>query len=75
MRLFYIRSAGKCDARRYAEQYGIKQLSAPCSKFVGEFDGICEKPDEYYYYGYYFLTRRVHQIIGEAMAQQLMGNE
>jgi len=61
--------------RSNPDQYGLTQLSSPCTGLAPDFDGICEKPDEYYYYGYYFLTRRVHQIMGEAMAEQLMGNE
>ena len=57
--------------RSNPEQYGLTQLDEPCTKFVESYDGLCDKPDEYYYYGYYFLTRRVHQIMGEAMADRL----
>ncbi len=57
--------------RSNPEQYGLTQLDEPCTKFAEDFDESCASPDEYYYYGYYFLTSRVHQIMGEAMADQL----
>ncbi len=55
------------------EQYGFKELSKACT-FWGSEAGpgeICANPDEYYFWGYYYLTHHVHQILGEAMAAQL----
>ncbi len=54
-----------------AEQYGLTNLSDPCTEQPFGAGQICAKPDEYYYWGYSYLTARVHQIMGEAMAEQL----
>jgi hypothetical protein len=32
---------------------------------------ICENPDEYYYWGYYYLSGAVHKAMGEMMAEQV----
>jgi hypothetical protein len=59
--------------RSNPEQYGFKELTKLCT-FWGSESGpgeICANPDEYYYWGYYYLTHHVHQILGEAMAAQV----
>jgi len=57
--------------RNNPEKYGLTNLTDTCTQLPESVGVICEKPDEYYYWGYYYLTRRIHQIIGEAMASQL----
>jgi len=52
-------------------QYGLTNLTDPCTNQPESSDYICENPDGYYYWGYVHLTRRTHQIMGEAMADQL----
>jgi phospholipase/lecithinase/hemolysin len=54
------------------EKYGFTEITDPC--LVGTYDTnntLCESPDEYYFWGRMQITRRVHQIMGEAMAEQL----
>ncbi len=54
-------------------KYGITTLTPPCTQ-LGLATGsaeICDNPDEYYFWGYYYPTRVVHQIIGEAMVEQV----
>jgi cholinesterase len=53
--------------QRNASQYGITNLIDPC---VSE-KGVCVKPDEYYWWTGIYLTRRVHQLLGQAMAEQI----
>ncbi len=59
--------------RSNPEQYGFTQLVTPCTNWGLEMypSEICANPDEYYYWGHYYLTGHVHQILGEAMAEQL----
>ena len=57
----------------HPENYGITNLTEPCTH-LGSGDGvtdICTNPDAYYYWGYFYPTRHVHEILGEAMAEQL----
>jgi phospholipase/lecithinase/hemolysin len=53
------------------ENYGLTNLTDSCSLFPHGVGPACAKPDEYYYWGPYYLTRVVNKIIGEAMAEQL----
>jgi phospholipase/lecithinase/hemolysin len=54
------------------EQYGFTELVRPCTQLPIDYSAeICANPDEYYYWGYYYLTHHVHQILGEAMAKQV----
>lgn len=55
------------------EKYGFKDLVYPCTQLGLEFQTTepCENPDEYYYYGMFYLTGHVHEILGEAMAAQV----
>ena len=53
------------------EKYGLTNLTDACTQLPESIGEICPKPDEYYYWGYYYLTGRIHQILGEAMADQL----
>lgn len=66
-------SAAEERMRSNPKKYGFKQLVTPCTNWGSEMypTEICENPDEYYYWGYYYLTHHVHQILGEAMAEQL----
>jgi outer membrane lipase/esterase len=53
------------------DQFGLTQLEDPCTQLPMDPGEICENPDQYYYWGLYYLTRVVHRIMGEAMAEQL----
>jgi outer membrane lipase/esterase len=53
------------------DQFGLTQLEDPCTQLPMDPGETCENPDQYYYWGYYYLTRVVHRIMGEAMAEQL----
>jgi len=66
-------SAAEERIRNNPEQYGFTQLEIPCTRWGLEFypSEICENPDEYYYWGYYYLSGAVHKAIGEAMAEQV----
>jgi len=58
--------------RSNPETYGLTSLVDPCTQLPMDDSGeICATPDEYYYWSYYTFTRRVHQILGEAMAEQV----
>jgi phospholipase/lecithinase/hemolysin len=58
--------------RSNPDQYGITHLQGPCTYLpMDDSAEICDNPDEYYYWGYYYLTHHVHQILGEAMASQV----
>ena len=56
--------------RDNADQYGLTNLTEPCIVFP-KYE-TCKSPDEYYFWDDYHPTSRVHQIIGEAMADDLM---
>jgi len=49
------------------QMYGLKNLADPC---MADLDSTtaCNSPDEYFFWDPVHLTRRVHQIVGEAMA-------
>jgi phospholipase/lecithinase/hemolysin len=53
------------------DQFGLTQLEDPYTQLPMDPGEICENPDQYYYWGYYYLTRVVHRIMGEAMAEQV----
>jgi phospholipase/lecithinase/hemolysin len=57
--------------RNNPEKYGLTNLTGTCTQLPESIGDICTKPDEYYFWGDYYLTRRIHQILGEAMADQL----
>jgi phospholipase/lecithinase/hemolysin len=57
--------------RSNPDQFGLTQLEDPCTQLPMDPGEICENPDQYYFWGYYYLTRVVHRIMGEAMAEQL----
>jgi phospholipase/lecithinase/hemolysin len=48
------------------DKYGLAEIHQAC---VG--DEVCESPDEYFFWSLVDLTHRVHEIMGEAMAEQL----
>jgi len=53
------------------DQVGLLNLTDPCTEHPIASGNICADPDEYYYWGHYYLTRVVHQAMGDAMAEQL----
>jgi phospholipase/lecithinase/hemolysin len=56
------------------DEYGITNLKEQCMVYNAIPDPnttVCAPPDEYFYWDAGRPTRRVHQIIGEAMAEQL----
>ncbi len=57
--------------RSNPDQYGLTQLDTTCTDLPYSTGPVCENPDEYYYWGYYYLSRVVHRAMGEAMAEQL----
>jgi cholinesterase len=57
--------------RNNPEKYGLTNLTDTCTQLPESIGDVCTKPDEYYFWGYYYLTSRIHQILGEAMADQL----
>lgn len=52
------------------EKYGLTNFTDACTQW-SESSEICANPDEYYFWSDYSLTGRIHQILGEAMADQL----
>ena len=53
------------------DQYGFTNLEDNCLVTV-TFQGMpCNSPDEYFWWDPYSPTRRAHQVIAEAMAEQL----
>jgi cholinesterase len=54
------------------DQYGFVNLVDNCLATDEAYNAtICESPDTYFWWDPYSLTRRAHQVIGEAMADQL----
>jgi phospholipase/lecithinase/hemolysin len=53
------------------DKYGLTQLESTCTDLPYSSDSVCKNPDEYYYWGYYYLSRVVHNAMGEAMAEQV----
>lgn len=56
------------EIRANPGQYGLSNLADPCQP-VFPVEPVCSDPDQYYFWDEYHPTRRVHQIIGEDMAQ------
>jgi phospholipase/lecithinase/hemolysin len=53
-------------------QYGFTNLTDQCGNGTTvETITVCETPDEYYWWNDLYPSRRAHQVIGEAMADQL----
>jgi phospholipase/lecithinase/hemolysin len=50
-----------------AGKYDLTNLTAPC--FLGQ--GPCAKPEEYYWWTGTALSARVHEVLGEMMAEQI----
>ncbi|WP_019509141.1 SGNH/GDSL hydrolase family protein [Pleurocapsa sp. PCC 7319] len=55
------------EIRSNPENYGLTNVDAPCQP-VFPVEPPCDNPDEYYFWDEYHPTRRVHEIIGEDMA-------
>jgi phospholipase/lecithinase/hemolysin len=54
------------------EQYGFTNLVDQCLSTSENWDAtICSSPDEHFWYDTFSFSRRAHQVIGEAMAEQL----
>ena len=51
--------------------YGLTNLTDYCLVWTGTDFEICKSPDEYYFWDDTHPSRRVHQLIGKAMAEQL----
>jgi cholinesterase len=51
--------------------YGLTDLTDYCLVSTDTATEMCKSPDEYYFWDYVHPSRRVHQLIGEAMAEQL----
>ena len=51
--------------------YGLTNLTDYCLVWTGTANEICKSPDEYYFWDGLHPSRRVHQLMGEAMAEQL----
>jgi phospholipase/lecithinase/hemolysin len=49
-------------------QYGLKNLTRACQPIFFGVGAVCSAPDEYFFWDESHPTRRVHQIVGEAMA-------
>jgi phospholipase/lecithinase/hemolysin len=54
-------------------QYGFTNLTDHCISATDDLKTttVCETPDEYYWWDDLYPSRRAHQLIGEAMAEQL----
>ena len=52
--------------RKNPSGYGLTNVTDPCRPLGGS---TCASPDQYYFWDYWCdVTRRVHQIFGEAWA-------
>jgi phospholipase/lecithinase/hemolysin len=54
--------------RNNPAQYDLKNLTKPCQPIFFGVGAVCTSPDEYFFWDESHPTRRVHQIVGEAMA-------
>lgn len=52
-------------------QYGFTNLTEACQPVYPEVRPACALPDEYYFWDEWHPTRRVHEIVGEAMVDAL----
>ena len=59
--------AAVTQIRDDAGKYDLTNLNAPC--FSGQ--GPCAKPEAYYWWNGTALSARVHEILGEMMAEQI----
>ena len=56
------------EIRSNPQGFGLTNVNEPCQP-VFPVEPICSAPDEFYFWDEYHPTRKVHQIIGEDMAQ------
>ena len=56
------------EIRSNPQDFGLTNINDPCQA-IFPVEPVCAAPDEYYFWDEYHPTRRVHQIIGEDMAQ------
>ena len=56
------------EIRSNPQDFGLTNVNEPCQP-VFPVEPICSAPDEFYFWDEYHPTRKVHQIIGEDMAQ------
>jgi phospholipase/lecithinase/hemolysin len=54
--------------RSNPQDFGLTNINDPCQA-VFPVEPVCAAPDQFYFWDEYHPTRRVHQIIGEDMAQ------
>ncbi|AZE47214.1 Phospholipase/lecithinase/hemolysin [Pseudomonas chlororaphis] len=57
--------------RRQPAEHGLTQLDRPCQPTYPEVKPACAHPDEYFYWDEWHPTRKVHALVGEAMAKTL----
>jgi phospholipase/lecithinase/hemolysin len=56
------------EIRSNPQDFGLTNVNDPCQP-VFPVEARCSAPDEFYFWDEYHPTRKVHQIIGEDMAQ------
>ena len=56
------------EIRSNPQGFGLTNINDPCQP-VFPVEPVCAAPDEFYFWDEYHPTRKVHQIIGEDMAQ------
>ena len=52
-------------------QYGLTNVTDACQPVYPEVMSACDSPDEHYFWDEWHPTRRVHEIVGEAMVDAL----
>lgn len=67
---YFDHSAVSSQIRSAAGQYGLNNLIAPCQPTYPEVKSACATPDSYYFWDEWHPTRRVHALVGAAMAQR-----
>ncbi|EPP4016247.1 SGNH/GDSL hydrolase family protein [Pseudomonas aeruginosa] len=68
--VYFDHSAVSSSIRSAPGQYGLSNLTAPCQPTYPEVKSACATPDSYYFWDEWHPTRRVHALVGEAMAQR-----
>ena len=52
-------------------QYGFTDTTHPCKNLPYSSALGCDDPENYYFWGYYYLSGHAHQVLGEMMAEQV----
>lgn len=69
--IWFDHQAFTSELRAHADRHGLTHLNTPCRPVISGNATPCRQPDTYFYWDDWHPTRRVHQLLGTALAQRV----